>query len=237
MSDDVERQKTVNCVKLPDGPDDRTTWCGRPVAGRPNVWHELGLAFLVAKHPGDDLLCTDCEAAICSALRTAATGVMPIDVGRMGDLALRAGYWVLAKNTLGGYVLPLGMDRPRPLSPDEDDELKDLRRRHEARVSPEVRHAVDKANRSHSVDVYNALDRLRGVEEAVSDVRRQLERALPKTDDSPDEDAGRSLRGVLKKISDQLREAHGELYDDQLGISERGMKLLEEAWTELRAER
>lgn len=99
----------------------------------------------------------------------------------------------------------------RLLTADEVTELEEMQRRHEARcrepetLPPELMASVDRV----------LAGKKRSAEERAAFQESQRE----------------ALREVLASISEKLREEHGEDYDSQLGISSRGLRLLEDAWS------
>ncbi len=118
---DAERPDYIVCVKRPN---DKVGWCGREISGggtRGFFFTDVEHALLNGEQGGRLLLCQDCEDAICVSLRTASSGVKPVDVERMDDLEQR---WI-------GPSYDSEVDRR--LSAEELAELQDLQRRHEAR--------------------------------------------------------------------------------------------------------
>lgn len=124
-----ERPDYVHCVLRPG--ERRVGWCGAAISGF--SFTDIEHALLHGEQGGRLLMCQECEVAICVSLRTASSGAKPVDVERMDELAMIEGRWGLATTVLGGDVVPLGAPRPRPLTPDEQTELAELRRRFEAR--------------------------------------------------------------------------------------------------------
>lgn len=122
MSDD-ERPDYVHCVKRPNI---EVGWCGREISGggtRGFFFTDIEHALLNGEQGGRLLLCPDCDAAICASVRTTSSGVKPVDNKRLYELEWR---WIYPRGTtLGGDSNPLTME--------ELTELRELKRRFEAR--------------------------------------------------------------------------------------------------------
>lgn len=120
---DAERPDYIHCVKRPDV---KAGWCGREISGggtRGFFFTDIEHALLNGEQGGRLLLCPDCDVAICATVRTASSGAGPVDVKRMEALERR---WIYPNGVFG-------TDEHSSLSRDELTELRELKRRHEAR--------------------------------------------------------------------------------------------------------